>query len=72
MRAGTLRKRVTLQMPVMTADALGQTLSPNSTWTTVGTYWGEIRGLTGRESLNDQPPNPPGGRPIVTKCGSRR
>lgn len=47
MRSGRLRHRLELQAPAEVADSFGQR---RKTWTTVGTYWGEVRPLAGREA----------------------
>lgn len=49
MRAGPLRFRVKLQSYATSADTFGQQVP---TWTTVGTYWADIRFLVGREAVN--------------------
>ncbi|GAC1475657.1 MAG: hypothetical protein NVSMB9_28580 [Isosphaeraceae bacterium] len=53
MQAGKLRKRLTYRTPNdSTPDSYGQTIAPATAYTTVGTYWGEIRSPNGRELAN--------------------
>jgi head-tail adaptor len=47
MRAGQLRHRIALQAASEAQDAVGQ---PIAAWSTVGTFWGLYRNLTGREA----------------------
>jgi SPP1 family predicted phage head-tail adaptor len=46
MRAGTLRHQLQIDRPVDTQDATGD---PVRTWEEVGTFWGSIEPLRGRE-----------------------
>ena len=46
MRAGRLRKRVSIERPVRTLDAHGQ---PSVTWTEVAQVWAEIQPLSADE-----------------------
>lgn len=46
MRAGRLRRRVTVHYKVVVKDAYG---AETITWTTLGTYWGAVEPLHGRE-----------------------
>ena len=48
MRAGQLRHRLVLQRGTATQDSYGQT---TTTWTTLGTVWGAVEPLAGREYL---------------------
>jgi SPP1 family predicted phage head-tail adaptor len=45
-RAGRLSRRVAYQTSAESRNALNEAFP---TWSTVGTYWAEVRGLTGRE-----------------------
>jgi SPP1 family predicted phage head-tail adaptor len=47
MRTGQLRHRVTIERPTLAADEFGE-MRP--TYSSVGTYWAEVRGLSGKES----------------------
>lgn len=49
MKAGALNQRVTYQVPTRTRDALGD---ESEAWTTVGTYWAQVRSPSGTEALN--------------------
>lgn len=49
--AGDLRHRVTWQRPAASRNAIGQVLPA---WTTVGTFWGRVEPLGGRELVNAQ------------------
>lgn len=48
MRAGRYKHRVTVQSKSVSLDAVGQEII---SWSTVGTYWGLVEDLTGREYL---------------------
>lgn len=48
-QSGLYRQRVILQDLVETVDSYGQ---PEQTWTTVATFWAEVRYLRGSELLN--------------------
>lgn len=53
MRAGTLRRRVTIQEQVSTQDASGQ---PVDTWNPIATnptVWASVEDLSGKEALRD-------------------
>lgn len=49
MKAGPLRQRVTLQSLTETTDSYGQRVQ---SWNTLGTYYAEVRQLSGREAVN--------------------
>lgn len=51
MRAGSLRRRVTLQSRATAHDAYGQ---QSTSWATVATTWADIQPLSGRELLSAQ------------------
>lgn len=51
MRAGTMRKRFTIQALPRTRDAYGQI---SETWSDVRTVWGSLEPLVGRELLAAQ------------------
>lgn len=51
MRSGDLRKRITLQRPVVTRDAEGD---ETRTWMDVRTVWAQIEPLSGREFFEVQ------------------
>lgn len=46
MQAGKLRHAVTIQVPPVGQDEIGQ---PNTVWTNVATVWASVEDLTGRE-----------------------
>ncbi len=46
---GRKRKRLVLESVSKTQDAFGQA---RETWTAVGTFWAEIKALSGRELVN--------------------
>lgn len=48
MRAGTLDKRVILQSPAGSRDAVGER---TTTWTTVATVWGSINPISARDLI---------------------
>lgn len=50
-KAGTLNRRVALQIATETQDTVGQV---QQTWSAVGTYWASIMPLSGRELVNAQ------------------
>lgn len=49
MRAGPKRQRITVQVLSESQDSYGQKLQ---SWVDDGTYWAEIRTLSGREAVN--------------------
>jgi SPP1 family predicted phage head-tail adaptor len=49
MRAGPLRQRITVQLLEEQTDAYGQRIP---SWKAAGTFWAEVRQLTGREAEN--------------------
>ena len=51
LNAGDLRHRVTWQRSAPTRNAMGQDIPD---WKAVGTYWGRVQPLTGRELVNAQ------------------
>lgn len=55
MKSGQLRRRVQLQASTDTADSLGQ---PIPSWSTIATYWAQIKPLRGREDVNAQQKKP--------------
>ena len=48
MRAGELKKRITIEQPTGTADALGE---PVQTWATWAVLWAALQPLVGTERL---------------------
>lgn len=51
MRAGRLRNRVVIQCKTVVKDAYG---AETITWATVGTYWGAVEPLRGREFMEQK------------------
>lgn len=51
MRAGDLRRRITIQQRSSSTDELGQ---PTTEWTDVATVWADVSPLSGRELLAAQ------------------
>lgn len=51
MRAGTLRHRLTIESPVESSDSMG---GSTITWNAIGTVWGALSPLSGRELLQAQ------------------
>lgn len=49
MRAGRLRKRVSIQQPVQAVNAYGERIV---TWSTVATVWAAVEPLRGREMFD--------------------
>jgi SPP1 family predicted phage head-tail adaptor len=52
-KAGSLKRRVTIQSRTASVDAAGQ---PVLTWADVVTVWGDIRGATGMGSIRQSEP----------------
>ena len=50
MRAGTLRRRVTIQQQTSTVDDFGE---PEDTWADVATVWASVEDLSAKEALRD-------------------
>lgn len=51
MRAGRLRRRVSVQTPVQSLDSYGQ---PTVTWTEVAQVWAEIKPMRGDEPIRSR------------------
>lgn len=54
LQLGKLNRRVTLQSPPVTKDALGQPVP--GAWVDVDTIWADIRGSTGLEAIKADAP----------------